>query len=81
MIWLKEASNGEIFDTSGPLRVETRNEEFFVVGLGKLESVNSIFEGNQFIRDFRNKMICKENVNDNSRSGSYSDCRAVDRLR
>jgi len=62
MNWLQTGPKGEIFDTSGPLRVEARRDEFYVVGAGILESVSSIFEGNQLIRDLRdgNEVIKKE---------------------
>lgn len=62
MNWLQTGPKGEIFDTSGPLRVEPRMEDFYVVGDGILEPVRSIFEGNQLIRDLRdgNEVIKKE---------------------
>jgi len=54
MNWLKTGPNGEIFDTSGPLRVEPRKEGYFVIGEGEVIPVDGIFEGNQIIRDIRN---------------------------
>lgn len=62
MNWLQMGPKGEIFDTSGPLRVETRRDEFYVIGAGILESVGSIHEGNQLIRDITNgnEVIKKE---------------------
>ena len=71
--WIQEGPNGNRFDTSGPLRVEIRKESFFVVGHGEIRSVESIFEGNQMIRDLTNAMICKENKDD-SISRDSSNC-------
>ena len=45
MDWLKKTANGEIFDTSGPLRVVPRGDDHYVVGLGMVEPVPSIHEG------------------------------------
>jgi len=65
MDWLKETENGEIFDTSGPLRVEPRGDAHFVVGLGMVEPVPSIHEGNQLIRDLRDGNVTQgETQND-----------------
>lgn len=78
MLWIQETPSGEMFDTSGPLRVETRKEEFFVVGLGKLEAVESIHEGNQLIRDLRNEMLNKETEDDRTVRYSHDSGNPVD---
>ena len=48
-------SDGEEFDTSGPLRVEKRNDGWYIIGEGKLIPVRSETDGlntiNQMIRD------------------------------
>ena len=80
MNWLQLGPNGEKFDTSGPLRVETRRNDFFVVGLGSIQPVESIHDGNQLIRDLRNAMICKEKSHDRATSNSNDNRNPMDRI-
>jgi len=55
MDWLRRSEGGDWFDTSGPLRVVPRRDEFFVIGEGRIIPVTGIFEGNQTIRDIQNE--------------------------
>jgi len=82
MDWLKETENGEIFDTSGPLRVAPRGGEFYVLGLGMVELVPSIHEGNQLIRDLRDGNVTQgETQNDRIDCVDTHHVGAVDRTR
>ena len=83
MDWIKKGPLGEIFDTSGPLRVAPQNGSLFVIGMGLLRPVQTIHEGNQLIRDLRDGNITdRETLNDtnytNDRSW-LSHVRFVDR--
>ena len=42
--------DGEIFDTSGPLRIELRSDGWYVMGQGLLIPVNSKEEGEKIIK-------------------------------
>ena len=71
MYWLKQAANGEIFDTSGPLRVVPRGNDHYVIGLGMVEPVPSIHEGHLLIRDLRDgNRMQGETPNDRTNSNS-----------
>ena len=71
MDWLKQAANGEIFDTSGPLRVVPRGNDHYVIGLGMVEPVPSIHEGHLLILDLRDgNRMQGETPNDRTNSNS-----------
>ena len=70
MDWIQRGPTGQIFDTSGPLRVEPRGEAHFVVGRGIVQLVPSIHDGNQLIRDIRNHLGTKETHDDSTISYS-----------
>lgn len=81
MDWMKTTKNGEIFDTSGPLRVVPRGNDHYVVGLGMVEPVPSIHEGHLLIRDIKDGNIDrKETPNDHIDSNSTHYVRTVDWL-
>ena len=43
-------SDGMTFDTSGPLRLTRRSDGWYVIGNGMLCPVNSVEEGERFIK-------------------------------
>jgi hypothetical protein len=53
-------SDGTEFDTSGPLRIESRSDGLYVVGNGFLLPVNSREEAEEFIRDKSKKKSKKD---------------------
>ena len=46
-------SDGEEFDTSGPLRKEKRRDGWYVIGAGRLIPVASEEEADRYILEFR----------------------------
>jgi hypothetical protein len=48
-------SDGEVFNTSGPLRTELRKDGWYVLGKGFLIPVSSQKEGEKIIKDMESK--------------------------
>jgi len=48
-------NDGEVFDLSGPLRVELRSDGWYVLGEGKMMAVNSQSEGLKLIETLKIK--------------------------
>lgn len=48
-------SDGMTFDLSGPLRVELRNDGYYVLGQGMMMAVDTFDEGQEYI--LRNKNL------------------------
>ncbi len=46
-------SDGEYFDTDGPLRIERRKDGLYVVGNGFLVPVSTIEEGEELIKTMK----------------------------
>jgi hypothetical protein len=46
-------SDGQNFDTSGPLRLTKRRDGWYVIGQGKLIPVDSPEEGREIIAQFK----------------------------
>lgn len=44
-------SDGEIFNLSGPLRVELRSDGYYVVGQGMMMAVDTLEQGQKVIAD------------------------------
>jgi len=42
-------TDGEIFDLSGPLRLEKRADGWYVLGENRMMAVNDVNEGNKYI--------------------------------
>lgn len=51
-----EFSDGEYFETSGPLRIETRRDGLYVVGAGMLCACETREEADQLIRDLKARL-------------------------
>jgi hypothetical protein len=54
-------SDGVKFDLTGPLRIETRSDGLYVVGKGLLMAVDSLEEGEKFIKEIE---ACREATGD-----------------
>lgn len=48
-----EFSDGMVFDTAGPLRIQRRRDGFYVVGMGMLIPVADHAEGRRLIEELQ----------------------------